>query len=50
MAPLKTVVEDERQRSKETGDTHTVNVINELRLIWLQSTYLGLEEMVILRI
>ena len=46
MIPLTAVVEDERQHSNKTGDSRAFNAIRLLRSIWLQSTYLGLQQMV----
>ena len=46
MAPLKIVLDDEKQLSQRTGDSRAFNVIREMRSIRLQSTYLGLETMV----
>ena len=46
MAPLKVVLEDEKQLSERTGDSRAFDTIREMRSIMLQSTYLGLEEMV----
>ena len=46
MAPLKIVLDDEKQLSERTGDSRAFNVIREMRSIRLQSTCLGLETMV----
>ena len=46
MTPLTTVVEDERQHSTETGDSRAFKAIRLLRSIYLQSSYLGLQQMV----